>query len=237
MERLFNALLQADLRAAELGRPLVTLAYAQSLDGCLTVERGRPTPLSGSEALRLTHRLRAAHEGILVGVGAVVADNPQLNVRLAQGASPRPLVLDTQLRIPLDAGLVVREENKPWILCSSAAAQSDTAGRLRACGCQVLGCELDAQGRVSMREALRKIGELGLQSVMIEGGAGVITSALKQRLFDLAVITIRPVWLGGLGAVQAGLGEAGRWPALVDVQYEPCGQDLVVWGKAAEVEL
>src|SRR5512142_1687762 len=113
MDELFADLAERprDQRAAELGRPLVTLSYAQSLDGCLTVERGRPTPLSGREALRLTHRLRAAHQGILVGVGTVLADDPQLNVRLVEGRSPRPLVLDTNLRLPLEAGLLQRSEN------------------------------------------------------------------------------------------------------------------------------
>ena len=77
-----NWLSLADRHLEKTGRPLVGLCYAQSLDGCLTVRRGQPTALSGAQTKRLTHQLRAAHDAILVGSGTVLADQPQLTVRL-----------------------------------------------------------------------------------------------------------------------------------------------------------
>ena len=74
------------------GRPLVTLSYAQSLDGCISLRPGIPTALSGPEAMRLTHRLRAAHDAILVGIGTILADDPRLTVRLVEGRNPQPVV-------------------------------------------------------------------------------------------------------------------------------------------------
>ena len=78
------------------GRPFTTLAYAQSLDGSIAGQGGRPLSLSGASSLRLTHELRAAHDAILVGIGTVLSDNPLLNVRLVSGSDPQPIVADTR---------------------------------------------------------------------------------------------------------------------------------------------
>ena len=81
-------------------RPFVSLSYAQSLDGSLAAKPGAPTRLSGTQANELTHRLRAAHDAILVGIGTILADDPQLTVRGVPGLQPRPVVLDSRLRTP-----------------------------------------------------------------------------------------------------------------------------------------
>ena len=99
-----------------LGRPLVTLSYAQSLDGCIAARAGERLALSGPESMQLTHQFRAAHNAILVGIGTVLADNPRLTVRLVQGQDPQPVVLDSHLRIPLEASLL-HNSRRPWIAC------------------------------------------------------------------------------------------------------------------------
>ena len=86
-----------------LDRPRVTLTYAQSLDGSITARSGAPLSLSGAESLHYTHQLRAAHDAILVGIGTVLSDDPRLDVRLVTGPSPRPIVLDSELRCPVTA--------------------------------------------------------------------------------------------------------------------------------------
>ena len=88
------------------GRPFVTLSYAQSLDGSIAARRGATTPISGPDALRLTHQLRAHHDAILVGIGTVLADDPQLTVRLVAGPNPQPVIVDSRLRLPLTARLL-----------------------------------------------------------------------------------------------------------------------------------
>ena len=88
------------------GCPFVTLSYAQSLDGCIVAQPGQPLALSGAQSLILTHKLRAAHDAILVGIGTVLADNPRLDVRLAPGPDPQPVVVDSRLRFPLNANLL-----------------------------------------------------------------------------------------------------------------------------------
>ena len=97
------------------GRPFVTLCYAQSLDGCLSATQGKPLALSGTETLTLTHRLRAAHDAVMIGIGTVLSDNPRLTVRHVAGRNPQPIVLDSKLRIPLDCSLLGDRRRCVWL--------------------------------------------------------------------------------------------------------------------------
>ncbi|MGH9336192.1 MAG: RibD family protein, partial [Vicinamibacteria bacterium] len=114
VERVLSSLLgdlhlrleEAEIQKSEWGRPFVTLAYAQSLDGSIAGEGNRPLSLSCERSQKLTHELRACHDAILVGIGTVLADNPRLIVRLVNGEDPRPIVVDSRLRIPRDARLL-----------------------------------------------------------------------------------------------------------------------------------
>ena len=97
-------------------RPFVTVSYAQSIDGSIATRRRRPLPISGPGAMRMTHGLRALHDGILVGIETVLADDPQLSVRLVEGPHPQPVVLDTRLRTPLEARLLKGGNGRPWLV-------------------------------------------------------------------------------------------------------------------------
>ncbi len=228
-----------ETRAPQPGRPLVTLAYAQSLDGCLTVRSGQPTALSGAQSRVMTHGLRAAHDAILVGIGTVLADNPKLNVRLAAGNHPRPVVLDTYLRIPDGCDLLQRERNLP-VLAIGPEADPRRVEQLEARGVSVLRLPA-AAGRVHLPDLLARLCDLGLRSLMVEGGARVITAFLADRLVDRAVVTIAPVFLGGLHASAAPLAAAAPCadgvhcvPALVEPRFLALGDDLVVYGRVLE---
>jgi len=100
-------------------RPFITLTYAQSIDGSIAAERGKPLLLSGKESMIMTHRLRALHDGIMIGVGTLIADNPSLTTRLVPGSHPRPIILDTSLRAPISRKIFSRKKgNLPIIVCS-----------------------------------------------------------------------------------------------------------------------
>ncbi len=206
------------------GRPFVTLSYAQSLDGCIAVEPGRPFALSGSEALQLTHQLRAAHEAILVGIGTVLADDPQLNVRLVAGPDPQPVVVDSHLRFPLHARLL-QKTPAPWI----ATIQPNLPRRdhLTAKGAEVLGVLASPKGRVNLKALLNQLAAREINTLLVEGGAGIITSFLAERLVDRLVLTIAPVYLGGYHATGTLL---QPFPYLRHIQYNQLGPDLIVTG-------
>lgn len=197
--------------AGEAWRPAVTVAYAQSLDGCIALERGVPTALSGSESLLLTHRLRAAHAGILVGVGTVLADDPRLNTRLVPGGSPRPIVLDSRLRTPPGARLFApapdaqggEAARRPIIACDSELLAGEGAGRARSlegAGAVLLPIERRAAGTrapLPLRSVLAGVLRLGVTSVMVEGGASIIRSFVRAGHVDELCVTTAPVLLAG----------------------------------------
>lgn len=225
--------LRATAHRRRTGRPFVTLTYAQSLDGCIAAAGDQPLALSGRQALTLTHRLRAAHHAILVGIGTVLADNPLLNVRLVDGKDPQPVVVDSQLRFPLDANLLRHHPLTPWI---ATGGQADMARQrqLEAAGVRVLRLPTTTSGRVDLSALLCRLAEWGIESVMVEGGARIITSFLAQRLVDHLVVTVVPRLIGGLHAVGSlGLLDPALFPSLRHVGYQRLGEDLVMWGDLA----
>lgn len=211
------------------GRPYVTLSYAQSLDGSITVRRGEQTLISGPEAGRLTHRLRAHHDAILVGIGTVIADDPQLTVRLVRGPDPQPVVVDSRLRFPPWAKLL-RGERRPWIATTEAADRGRQAA-LESAGARVIRLPADPDGLVSLPALLDHLHQSHIRSLMVEGGATVISNFLAAHLADRLVLTIAPMMLGGLNAV-ANLGQLnGRvLPHLVAPRYQALGKDIIMFG-------
>lgn len=222
----------------EHGRPLVTLSYAQSLDGCLSLRRGVPTALSGPQAMQLTHRLRPAHDGILVGIGTILSDDPRLTVRLVEGCNPQPVVLDGQLRFPLQAKLL-QGEPLPWIATHQRPidpeAHQQKRSALEARGTRLLEIRSDENGYLSLPALLAKLADLGIDSLMVEGGSRVITSFLTNRLVDQFVITIAPLFLGGLPTVESAVQDGlTTFPTPSDLGYDRLGDDLIVWGRLTE---
>ncbi len=233
MDRIKRWLEDAPEYHQRTGRPLVTLAYAQTLDGCLTLHAGQPTALSGPKSAELTHRLRAAHQGILVGIGTVLADDPQLNVRLVEGKNPQPVILDTYLRIPATCRLMQRDHQLPWIL-TGHQADSARAEQLEKMGAKIIRVEASG-GQIDLAQVLAMLANLGLETLMVEGGAGVITSFLTNQLINHAVVTVIPVWSGGFHLTGTELiSQKRKFPVLLEPAFEPLGDDLVIWGKLGE---
>ncbi|KAF1334117.1 Rib7, arfc, partial [Globisporangium splendens] len=203
--------------------PFVTLTYAQSIDGSIAAVRGVPTLLSGALSMKMTHMLRTMHDAILVGVGTIVADNPSLNARFAEGQNPQPVIVDTQLRCPLSIKLFTSSAcEKPIILCAESASDAGThcedllssrplwllerKQALEAAGARVIGCRTirDASelARVDIRHGLELLrSEAGVRSVMVEGGAAILTACLREsarsHLVDTVVVTIAPTFVRG----------------------------------------
>jgi 3,4-dihydroxy 2-butanone 4-phosphate synthase/GTP cyclohydrolase II len=213
-------------------RPSVTLAYAQSLDGSIALRKGEPVGLSGPQSLTMTHHLRAAHDAILVGIGTVLADNPRLTVRHASGKSPKPVVLDSQLRLPEGCRLR-RAALPPWVLTSEDADPA-RAQRLLQEGGAVLPIPAAPKGGLDLSAAGRALRRGGIRCLMVEGGARVIESFLRERLVDQVVLTIAPCYLGGLQP--APHLPKGKPVPIAAPRWRQFGQDLVLWGRPAWTE-
>ena len=206
-------------------RPFVTLSYAQSWDGSITLRSGKSLALSGEQSTSLTHQLRSLHTGILVGIGTVLSDNPRLNVRLWTGPDPQPVVLDAHLRLPADARLCQLPDKRCWVLTSSDAAAPEDASL------EIIRLPGDSEGRVCLHEALRELKQRGINSLMVEGGARVISAFLSHKLVDAIVITVAPRLAGGYKAVtDLGVETLVELPEISPWFSGRLGNDLIMWG-------
>jgi GTP cyclohydrolase II len=186
--------------------------------------------LSGSKSQKLTHQLRAAHDAILIGIGTVLSDDPRLTVRLIRGHNPLPVVLDSRLRLPLEAKLL--KNNVAPCIATTFYASQERQSQLEGSGGQVIRLPADARGWVDLNSLLAELARLGITSVLVEGGARVITNFLSQRLVDRIVITITPRLLGGLRALENPLNKfAADSLEFGDFGYQQAGQDMIFWGK------
>ncbi len=211
-------------------RPFVTLSYAQSLDGSIAVDAGAACALSGPQSLQLTHHLRARHEALIVGVNTVISDDPRLSVRHCPGDDPQPVIMDSHLRIPEHCRLLTGGGMAPIIITTEGADRGDKAKRLRNCA-RVFAVPADVEGYVDLAAALSLLPELGLKTVMVEGGAQIITRFLRAKRVDYCVITITPRLIGGVKAVD-GLQDRRGENALgiVDCRYQILGPDVIAFG-------
>jgi diaminohydroxyphosphoribosylaminopyrimidine deaminase/5-amino-6-(5-phosphoribosylamino)uracil reductase len=217
----------AAARPGRRGRPQVTLCYAQSWDGSLTTRPGETLTLSSATATQLTHQIRSLHDGILVGIGTVLADDPRLTVREWSGRSPQPIVLDSQLRMPPTSKLCNGNGNdggkRCWVLTTHENLQPRH------------DCELIAvagkDGHVDLQAALEQLHARGITSLMVEGGASVITAFLRARLADSVVLTISPTLVGGYKAVgELGYQVTQAFPAITPLHSERVGDEIFLWG-------
>ncbi len=215
---------------AEHHRPLVTVSYAQSVDGSIATRNREQLRLSGDQSMILTHRIRAACDGIVIGINTLLIDNPLLTVRLAEGTSPQPIVLDSRLRIPLQARLLERTDLNCWLACTEQSDRERISAVVNQ-GAEVIRCRHDRQGRVDLPHLLRQLGERGIRSLMVEGGGQVITSFIEARLVDQLIITIAPRLVGGLPVLDRPAVRNGSLLHLNPIHYQPCGPDLILWAR------
>jgi len=176
--------------------PFVTLKLAASLDGRIAVASGDSRWISGENSRLTVHQLRNQHDAVLVGAGTVLTDNPRLTCRISGGRDPWRVVLDPQLRIPLSARLVQKPGGHKTIIVTGRGAGEGKVRVLEARGVRVWRFPLYA-GRIRWRSILRKLGGIGIVSVMIEGGATTAAWALKEKAVDKILFFYAPKIFGG----------------------------------------
>ena len=211
-------------------RPLVAVSYAQSVDGSIATRNREQLRLSGDQSMVLTHRIRAACDAIVIGINTLLTDNPLLTVRLVEGTSPQPIILDSNLRIPPYARLLERSDHRCWLACTERH-DPERAGAVESRGAEVIHCRQDSRGMVDLTDLLHLLGERGIRSIMVEGGSQVITSFIEARLVDQLIITIAPRLVGGLTVLDRPAAHNGCRLHLDPAAYQSCGPDMVLWAR------
>src|SRR5918992_3502896 len=222
--------LRATRGGLEIVRPTVTVSYAQTLDGRLAAANGSSRWISSPESLRFAHQLRAQHDAVAVGAGTACNVDPRLTVRLVPGEDPLRVVVDSTLRTPLSAAVLADGAAKGTVLAVTERAPRRRCEEAESLGATVLELPMDAAGRVDLRALLSELHSLGVRSVMVEGGASLITSFLHDRLVDRLAVCIAPKILGrGIEAVgDLGIADLTDSLTLVDTSVTSYGVDLVL---------
>jgi GTP cyclohydrolase II len=174
-------------------RPYVVIKYAQSMDGRIATATGDARWISGEEERVVSHALRARCDGIMVGLGTVLNDNPQLTVRLVAGPSPTRVILDSRLGAPFSAR--VFDETAPTIVITTDRSDPERRDELRERDVAVRVAPT-GPGGVDTRVALTLLAEMGISSLLVEGGQRVITSLLRAGCADRVIVALAPIVLG-----------------------------------------
>ena len=212
-------------------RPLVTLKLASTLDGRIATGSGESRWISGEPARRIAHALRGRHDAVLVGVGTVLADDPDLTCRIP-GFRPNEVVrvvVDTHLRTALTTRLVVTaRENPTWMLIR-AGTDPDRRHAMADLGVRLIEAPGDAVG-VDLARGLAALAEAGLTRVLVEGGAKIAAALLRADLVDRIAWVHAPSVMGADGwpAVQAfGIAQLAAMPRFVRRDMRPVGDDIL----------
>ncbi|GAE47947.1 diaminohydroxyphosphoribosylaminopyrimidine deaminase [Mesobacillus boroniphilus JCM 21738] len=156
--------------------------------------------ITGEEARKDVHQFRHTHDAILVGVNTVIKDNPSLTTRLESGGkNPVRVVLDNTLRTPLDSR-VVNDKAAQTIIVTGAMAEPERVEQFTELGIEIIRAETE---KIGIHDMLKKLGDRGITSVYVEGGAEVHGSFLKERAFQQVITYIAPKLLGGKNAPAA----------------------------------
>lgn len=176
-------------------RPYVAMKYAMTMDGKIATRTGASKWITGEAARNHVQTLRHAYKGIMVGIGTVLADNPMLNCRMQGGIDPVRIVCDTHLRIPMDCQIVQTADNIETILATSTN-EKEKIDQLIKKGVQILQLP-EKDGCIDLNLLMQKLGEKGIDSILLEGGGRLNDSFLREKLVQKAYVYLAPKIFGG----------------------------------------
>lgn len=214
----------------ETGLPFVTIKYAQTLDGRIATTKGQSQWISSEASIKYAHKLRAEHDAVLVGIGTVKKDDPELTVRLIRGRNPLRIIVDSKLQINSRAKVLKKIFKAKTIIATVNYSSDHKRKYIAATGAQIITVDDDKEGKVDLKKLLKELAARGISSVLIEGGAQIITSILKENLADRLVMVVAPKILGkGIEAVgDLNIRELNSAKFLSIRKIRRCGEDIII---------
>jgi diaminohydroxyphosphoribosylaminopyrimidine deaminase/5-amino-6-(5-phosphoribosylamino)uracil reductase len=212
--------------------PFVILKSGISLDGKIATYSGESKWITSKESREDSQNLRNRLHSIMVGVNTVIADNPELTCRINNEKNLIRIIVDTKLRVPLDSK-VITNEDKCTIIATSLNANEKKKQTLRELGIKVIEVS-EKNNRVDLKELMKRLGQEGIDSVLIEGGGTLNFSALEEGIVDKVRFYIAPKILGGENSKSSiagrGFSRLNDAVKLKNINYRTIGEDLVVEG-------
>ena len=164
----------------KLKRPFIHLKTVATLDGKITLKKGKSTSLGSRATSVRVHKIRNCYDGILIGFNTLKIDNPRLTVRLTKGVNPIRIILDSALRTPFSAQIF--QEKGRNILATTRRKINSKWGKMPQV--TILSCKKNSQGKIDLNDLLPKLFKMGIRSILVEGGEMVNTSFLQEKLVD-----------------------------------------------------
>lgn len=230
---------EAYIKYITSGKPFVTLKIAMTLDGKIATPEGQSKWITGEKARRIVHRLRSRVDAIMTAIGTVKADDPQLTARIKGGKNPRRIVIDPDLEIPVDAKILQIPPETIIITRKSEVIRqrrkkSKVEGKkkiLSGKGVQIITYE---GKKVNLDWLMKRLGNMGIASVLLEGGSSLNAHALEDGIVDKVMFFIAPKIIGGRRSFPAVGGETYKKieesVKITDLRIKKIGEDFLIEG-------
>lgn len=224
---------EAYIKYIRTGMPFVTLKIAQTLDGKIATAKGESKWITGDEARREAHKLRDSNDAVLVGINTVLKDDPSLTTRIHGGRDAIRVIVDSRLRIPLSAKVLTLNSLARTVIATLRSAPKRRIERLVQAGAEIIMVK-SSRGMVDMKDLMKKLGRMGIMSVLIEGGSEINASALKAGIVDKVIMFIAPMLMSGRDSISS-IGGASPLRLrdgfmLKDISVRFMGKDLMLKG-------
>lgn len=233
LEEQCQAINEPFIKRITTGLPLVAMKAGISLDGKITYQKNKSGWITGPQSLMKVHQLRDQFDAIMIGRGTLEIDDPSLTTRLPRGGrDPLRVIIDSNLSISPQAKVLKQNSTaKTWIFCCRDADRAKKA-KLLATGNMVYEVGNES-GKVSLREVLQILGDKGVNSVLVEGGATIHGAMLAKRLVDKAYVFQAPLFAGDHGtSIVTGLTSSSKDSSIKisSPSYQRLGEDLLISG-------
>ncbi|MEM7205283.1 MAG: bifunctional diaminohydroxyphosphoribosylaminopyrimidine deaminase/5-amino-6-(5-phosphoribosylamino)uracil reductase RibD [Planctomycetota bacterium] len=227
-----RAINRAYERGLQLDRPWTIAKWAMTLDGKIAAPGGDARWISGADARRTVHELRARVDAVVVGFGTARRDDPELTVRMVEGDQPTRVVVDPWAELSQESRLVATCDRAPvWLLVREDAA-ADRVAALTGAGVEVLHVLPDRERSLDHAAAWRTLRQRGLRRLLVEGGGRLHARLVEAQCIDQWLAFVAPKIIGGASAPTPvdGAGRpsaAAAWP-LDELYWRACGEDLLI---------
>jgi len=238
LENECNRVIEAFKKLQLTGRPFVIAKSAQTLDGWTGTSTGHSKWITNEKSRKFVHNLRDKVDGIMVGVGTIIADDPSLTTRLRHQNTKDPIriVLDTNLRIMHNSKVLNHDSSSETFIVAGEFVSADAVKEVKRKGVSIIKCPV-RDGRIDLSALMAILGRMSIMSVLVEGGAAVMGSMIREKLIDKFYVFKAPRILGGNDGIPMA---DGKGPEkidgslnLKDIRVRRLGDDVLIRGYAA----
>ena len=233
MKKECDALNPVFFKYIRTSEPYVVMKFAETLDGKIATSASESKWITGEKAREYVHETRSKYTGIMVGINTVLKDNPLLNCRVSGGRNPVRIVCDTNLKTPLTSQLVATADMYPLVI-ATAVTDAERIREYEKRNCKVLHIDKGEDGHINLKQLMTKLGEMEIDSILIEGGSALHGSALEAGIVDKVEAYIAPKIFGGKDAPSPVAGKGVLHPSealmLENVKITPLGEDILIEG-------